>query len=520
MEVRSFALTRWSAAALLASIGAVLMLALPSGAYAGTFAPVADAYVDSASPGTNYGRSVSLKTDASPILDAYMRFNVSGVGPTTTAKLRVHAETGSSTGFQVRSVTGTGANTWGETSINFNSAPALGPVIGSVTGVQAGNWYTIDVSSAVAGDGLVTLALTSTSTTGVRYSSREGATPPELITPAPPPPLGSYLVSESGGTYQALSQTGGASFSGTLKSVLQSAAVELQHGGGGMVTFTAGIFDFGSERFEGLKGLTGITFQGQGIDTTVLQNNSSLATDTEPFDMSISFGIVIRDMTISAGGPFRSTSDAIDFDGGNEVVVERVKVTGSRGRGIVFDGKDMNGTVPRTADHNVIRDCVIDGVPSDGIELLAAQHNRIEGCVITNAGGHGIQLSKASASAGQPHKKPSDNVVTGNSVTNAGQDGINVTSGDLNQILGNTVLNSSNLTSGKDGIRILSADSIACDDNVVQSNRSGDDQTPKTQRYGLQIASALCHRTVVSGNDFTGNLSGAIRDLGTGTLYP
>ena len=90
-------------------------------------------------------------------------------------------------------------------------------------------------------------------------------------------------------------------------------------------------------------------------------------------------------------GTDRSTSDALDFDGGDEIVVERVKVTGSRGRGIIFDGKDAG----QTADNNVVRDCVVTNVPGDGIQLLGSNNNLIENCTITNVGSMGIRVNRA-----------------------------------------------------------------------------------------------------------------------------
>lgn len=280
--------------------------------------------------------------------------------------------------------------------------------------------------------------------------------------------------------------------------------------------FTAGVFDLGADYFK-LVQVTDITFVGAGVDETVIRNYNSTASDTEPFNFTGAFGVTVRDLTVSAGGPTRSTSDALDFDEGNNVLVERVKVIAARGRGIVFDGKNAGWT----STGNTIRDCVIVGVSGDGIELLASSGDRVSGCLITDVGGHGIQINKSSPIADQPNKKANRNVITANTITQAGQDGINVTSGDDNEITGNTITDSSDDTSGRDGIRITSTDAVSCDGNRVWGNRATDDQTTRTQKYGLNIASALCHSTVVgSDNVFTGNLVGPIRDVGTGTSYP
>jgi parallel beta-helix repeat protein len=488
---------------------------VPSAAQAATFTPAADSYVDSSAPTANNGTKTILRTDASPILNSYMRFDVQGVPPGSSAKLRVFANSSNTVGFQVRPVSD---NSWSETGINYNNAPVLGSALGSSGKVTAGTWYEFDVSSYITGDGPVSFALTSASTTATSYSSREGANPPQLVAPAPAPAT-LFDVTRNGSTYTAQSPSG-QSFTGTLKSVVESAVGVLKTSGGGTISFGAGDFDLGSTWWE-FYDLANITFQGQGMDVTTIRNSTSASTDTEPFDVSTASNVVVRDLTVNAGGPFRSTSDALDFDGGNDTLIERVKVTGARGRGIVFDGKDIVGGVLRTAERNTVRNCVVTGVPSDGFELLAASNNRIEGCTVTNVGGHGIQMTKSSTSASQPNKPSSNNVITGNSVDNSGQDGININAGNGNQLLGNTVLNSSDDVASKDGIRIGTSDGIACDDTVVSNNTSSDNQAVHTQRYGLYIASNLCNRTVVhSNNVFSGNLTAPIKDLGTSTQYP
>jgi len=496
---------------LIALVGGVFAIPAAPAAASTTFNPVADSYVDASSPSTNFGTHAYLRADASPVRRAYLRFDVQGVGPTTSAVLKFYAESSSSTGLEVRAVSGT---TWGETSINFNNAPAVGAVLDTTGPFSSGTWLTVDVSAAVTGDGPVSFALTTTSSTAIRITSREGTNKPQLLVPAPPGPS-PYLVSKVGSSYQAQSLTTGTTFTGTLKSVVQQAVADLEAFGGGTVQFTAGTFDYGTEYFKG-DNIADITFVGAGIDATIIRNSSSAAADTEPFNFSGADRVTVRDLTVWAGGSIRTTSDALDFDRGNDVLVERVKVTASRGRGIVFDGKNDSWTSLR----NTVRDCVLIGLDGDGIELLASSNNTVQGCTITNVGGHGIQVNKSSPTADQANKKSSDNVIAGNTIDQAGQDGINVSSGDRNQITGNMIMNSSDDTTGRDGIRVTSVDAITCDDNVVSNNTATDNQTPKTQKYGLNIASSLCNRTVVGpGNNFAGNLTAAIHNLGTGTIF-
>lgn len=325
-----------------------------------------------------------------------------------------------------------------------------------------------------------------------------------------------FVVSKSGGTYRADSPSG-ISHAGSASFVVETAVANLNASGGGDIVFTAGIFDLGTNPAENrfsLHDISNIKFIGQGMDATVIKNFSTDSKDSEPFDMHGANRIVIRDLTVNAGGTLENTSDAIDFDGGNDVLIERVKVAESRGRGIVFDGKDAPDGVPRHANRNVVRDCVVIGIPRHGIELLASNSNRIEGCTITAVDGNGILINKAAGSAGQPHKDSDGNTLVGNVIEQVGFnfDGIAIVAGDSNVIDDNISMNN------RDGIRIDSDSTnlFDCNDNIVRNNRSIDNRW-----YGVNIDSAACQRTVIEpSNVLTGNPRGACRDAGTNTIKP
>ena len=322
-----------------------------------------------------------------------------------------------------------------------------------------------------------------------------------------------FQVSRLGsGRYRAAGRK--ASFRGSLKSVVERSVARIKaRGGAGTVRFGAGDFDLGSEYFS-LVNVHRITFAGAGMRATVIHNHNSTANDTEPFNFYGAFGVTVKDMTVSAGGSARPTSDALDFDQGNNSTVENVRITQARGRGIVFDGKNYNWK----SLNNTVRNCVITGAHLDGIEFLASSNNTVEGCRIRNVGSHGIEVAKASAGApGQPNKQSSGNVIRNNFVDQAGEDGIRVNGGDNNVIRGNTVTNSADEVGDHDGIRIGSTDGISCDGNKVLNNVATDNQSTKTQRYGLNISSPLCHHTVVSGNRLKGNRLGRMNDDGTAT---
>jgi parallel beta-helix repeat protein len=484
----------------------------PAAAESTPLQPTADAYVQASRPTRNYGSRTALRVDASPDRIAYLKFDVPTGADTSSAVLRIFAET-SGDAVEAHAVSD---DSWIEGGITYDNRPTLDGLIAATGPVAGGNWYELDVTAAIDGTGTASLALRTVDNTAIRISSREGSNPPELFVPAPPPPASAspFLVTRDGSTYTAASQTTSSSYTGSLQSVVESAVDELGTTGGGTITFTADNFDLGTGQFA-LDDVSNITFEGQGMDATTIVNDTNEASDTEPFDVVGADGLVVRDLAVAANGAFRSTSDALDFDNASNTTVERVKVLASRSRGIVFDGKGAGWQ----ATGNEIRDCVIGAIPDDGIELLAAGNNTVTGCTISDVGGHGIQINKSSSGASQPNKQSNDNQILGNTIDQAGRDGVNVNSGAHNTIASNTITNSSDERSGRDGIRIESFNGITCDDNVIDGNQATDEQATQTQRYGLNIANSLCNRTVVRNNSFAGNAIGDIRDLGTDTQY-
>ncbi|TAL12332.1 MAG: DNRLRE domain-containing protein, partial [Chloroflexota bacterium] len=160
-----------------------ISLTTSNGTVTVTLIPVADSYVSSTSPTTNYGTSTVLRVQSgSATLRSYLRFDLSGVvGSIQDATLRVYSNSTGPYGYDVFGVANT---TWGETSINDTNAPAIGPPTGISSGaVVTGSWTSVNVSSLISGPnaGLVSLALGPSGTTQRSFSSREGAFAPQLI---------------------------------------------------------------------------------------------------------------------------------------------------------------------------------------------------------------------------------------------------------------------------------------------------------------------------------------------------
>ena len=97
--------------------------------------PIADTYVDASRANSNFATAKSLRLDASPARRAYLKFTVSGVGPATSAQLRIYSTGQSTTGFSVYAVPDT---TWAENTMTFNTAPPLGALVAASGPVEIG----------------------------------------------------------------------------------------------------------------------------------------------------------------------------------------------------------------------------------------------------------------------------------------------------------------------------------------------------------------------------------------------
>jgi hypothetical protein len=110
-----------------------------------------------------------------------IKIDVSGLNgkQVVSAKLRLYNVDPSSKGGDFYAVSD---NSWQEETVTWNSAPAaLTNLLGSIGSVSIGNWYEVDLTSLISGDGTYSLRISSTSSDGADYSSKEGANPPQLI---------------------------------------------------------------------------------------------------------------------------------------------------------------------------------------------------------------------------------------------------------------------------------------------------------------------------------------------------
>ena len=148
-----------------------------------TFAPVADTYVQSDTPNTNYGSAAQFIVDNSPVENSLLKFTVSGIGTqkVLSAKLRIYCQNGSAVGGTFYRVAD---NTWTEASVTWNNAPISDPnSLAALGAVAANNWYEVDLTSLITGDGTFSLKGISTSSDGAYYASKEGTAgfAPQLV---------------------------------------------------------------------------------------------------------------------------------------------------------------------------------------------------------------------------------------------------------------------------------------------------------------------------------------------------
>lgn len=160
-----------------------------------TFYPVDDAYIRADSLNTNFGSDPILQVDASALKNFLIKFNVTGLSgqQITSAKLRLYNVGTSVAGGDYYAVTD---QTWQEETLTWGNAPAAGALVGSLGQVNNGSWYELDLTTFITGEGTYSLRVSSPSSDGADYSSKEGANPPELVlsltagaptnTPVPP----------------------------------------------------------------------------------------------------------------------------------------------------------------------------------------------------------------------------------------------------------------------------------------------------------------------------------------------
>ncbi len=162
------------------------------------FQPTDDGQVKLTDPGSNYGSKETAKIELDKFV-SYYKFSVAGLGGAVTrATLKLAVATdpsdGGDNGGSVFAVSNSFSGTsvpWTEALLTSGNAPAItGGALASAGAVGAGQTVEFDLTGTVQGDGVFSFALRTPSSNQVKYFTREGTNPPELL----------LEVSGSGGT--------------------------------------------------------------------------------------------------------------------------------------------------------------------------------------------------------------------------------------------------------------------------------------------------------------------------------
>ena len=132
-----------------------------------------DTYVSQGAPNTTHGAYGYLATNAAPgERRLYVKVTVEGIPTHATgvrATLRLWGQTTSTAVFTVWQV----PSTWAEGGLTWNNQPALGAAVTSRTGATAGRYNDFDVSSYVTGNATFAMAVTTITTTQIKFTSKE-----------------------------------------------------------------------------------------------------------------------------------------------------------------------------------------------------------------------------------------------------------------------------------------------------------------------------------------------------------
>jgi len=166
-------------------------------------------------------------------------------------------------------------------------------------------------------------------------------------------------------------------------------------------------------------------------------------------------------------------------------------------RGGIFYKTGREGAFLHTATNCSVEHSLFNGCGHlTAVSLVAYLSNRcrIEGNIVLNSDTeHGLELSSGSS-----------NLAINNVIEGSKQSGIYLIKEKKSVVACNMLFNNTH-----DGI-LLSEDS---DDNLVELN-----SCDENARYGIQILTTDCDRNWIKNNHLTGNISGAINDLGTDTV--
>ncbi len=149
-----------------------------------TFTPSDDAQIKLTSPGRNYGSKSSTKVEGDRFL-TYLKFDVQGTtAAVSKAVVTLYVLAGSVDGgaiFPVANELQASPTAWTEETLTAGNAPQItGTAFSAADNVTINSFAELDVTNALAGDGIYSFALRSASRDQVKYETKEGSRAPKL----------------------------------------------------------------------------------------------------------------------------------------------------------------------------------------------------------------------------------------------------------------------------------------------------------------------------------------------------
>jgi hypothetical protein len=144
---------------------------------------VADAFVKSSTPTTNYGYNSYLAAD-NVFYNSYLKFDLHGLsGRVVDAQLRLYSLAGASTQWQLYKA---GNDSWTESGITWNNQPGGDTLLATITAPAAAGFVYWDIAQELAhagADSTLSLEVIATAATYSAFSSRQGvaAEAPEIL---------------------------------------------------------------------------------------------------------------------------------------------------------------------------------------------------------------------------------------------------------------------------------------------------------------------------------------------------
>ncbi len=164
-----------------------------------TLTPTDDAQVKEASQNLNYASKKTMRIlGGSKKYRAFVKFDLNTLsGPVQKATLRLFAKVSAPNGVNIHAVSSTYAGSleaWSEDGLKYANAPTVpGSLLGTTSAVVGGTWVEVDVTAATASGGIVSLGIETGAASSIKFSTKEGSNPPQLLVQTSSPTPGTQL---------------------------------------------------------------------------------------------------------------------------------------------------------------------------------------------------------------------------------------------------------------------------------------------------------------------------------------